>query len=369
MTAAAALSDTSGATPEPVDWALAIRVATRVAGHDRLSRSYLGASLIDDFEAVTAQAAALVTEHTRLRVVGDARGAVLSRQDWVEANVRSMRNLLGPITNRVGARMASSPLAPVGRAVSATELGLLLGWFAQRVLGQYDVLVPDGETTADGDAVYYVGPNVLALEKRFAFRPRDFRLWIAIHEVTHRAQFLGVPWMREYFLGLVHGVLGSVDADPRKIVAALLRAAEELRNGRNPLDDGGIVALIATPEHRGALAKVQALMSVLEGHGNRVMNELGRAHVSGQDRMARVLQTRRRSQGVTGLLSRLLGIDSKMRQYEVGEAFVEAVEREAGPRGLDPVWQRSENLPTLAELDAPTAWLARVERGDAAPAA
>jgi coenzyme F420 biosynthesis associated uncharacterized protein len=280
-----------------------------------------------------------------------------------------MRALLGPLTNRVGARMASSPLAPIGRAVSATELGLLLGWFAQRVLGQYDVLVPEDEgATADGDAVYYVGANVLALEKRFAFRPRDFRLWIAIHEVTHRAQFLGVPWMREYFLGLVHGVLGSVDADPRKIVSAVARAADELRRGRNPLDEGGIVALLATPEHRGAIANVQALMSVLEGHGNRVMNELGRAHVAGQERMARVLQSRRRTQGMAALLSKLLGIESKMRQYEVGEAFVAAIEREAGPRALDPAWQRPENLPTLAELDTPIEWLARVERGESAPA-
>jgi coenzyme F420 biosynthesis associated uncharacterized protein len=290
-----------------------------------------------------------------------------------------MRSLLGPLTQRMGARMASNPMAPVGRAVSATELGVLLGWFAQRVLGQYDVLVPDGDgqghgpgegdATVDGDAVYFVGPNVLALEKRYAFRPRDFRLWIAIHEVTHRAQFLGVPWMRDYFLGLVHGVLGSVEADPRKVVAALLRAVDELRRGRNPLDEGGIVALLATPEHRDALARVQALMSVLEGHGNRVMNELGRAHVAGQERMARILQSRRQSQGIAGLLSKLLGLESKMRQYEVGEEFVAAVEREAGPRGLDPVWQRPENLPLLSELATPTAWIERVERGSPAPAA
>jgi len=353
-----------GTTPEPVDWALATRVARRVAGNDTLARSYLATSLNDDFALVTTEAEALVAEHTGLRAPGSASASVLDRQGWVEANVSSMRRLLGPLTHRIGERMAHSPLAPVGRAVSATELGLLLGWFSQRVLGQYDVLVPDdgpdGDGNVDGDAVYYVGANVLALEKRFAFRPRDFRRWIAIHEVTHRAQFLGVPWMHDYFLGLVHGVLGSVDADPRKIVAALVRAAEELRRGRNPLDEGGLVALLATPEHREALGKVQALMSVLEGHGNRVMNELGRAHVAGQERMARVLQARRHNQGVGGLLSKLLGIDSKMRQYEVGEAFVEAVEREAGPRGLDPAWRAPELLPTIDELETPTGWLERV---------
>jgi len=354
------------AAPEPVDWALATRVARRVAGNDTLGASYLAASLVDDFSIVTAEAEVLVAEHTGLRAPGSARAAVLDRQAWVEANVSSMRRLLGPLTHRIGERMAKSPFAPVGRAVSATELGLLLGWFSQRVLGQYDVLVPDDDTlgpdgaTTDGDAVYYVGANVLALEKRFAFRPRDFRRWIAIHEVTHRAQFLGVPWMHDYFLGLVHRVLGSVDADPRKIVGALVRAADELRRGRNPLDEGGIVALLATPEHRDALGRVQALMSVLEGHGNRVMNELGRVHVDGQERMARVLHARRRSQGIGGIVSKLLGIDSKMRQYELGESFVAAVEREAGPRGLDPAWRAPELLPTLDELESPTRWLERV---------
>jgi coenzyme F420 biosynthesis associated uncharacterized protein len=363
-------ADAGRRAPEAVDWALAARVARRIAGRDPIADSYLAASLAEDFASVTTQAEALVSEHTGLVVVGDARASVLDRSGWVEANVASMRRLLGPLTAKLGSRLVKSPLAPIGRTVSATELGVLLGWFSQRVLGQYDLLVPDDHRTdTEGDAVYFVGANILALEKRFAFRPRDFRLWIAIHEVTHRAQFLGVPWMRDYFLGLVEGALGGVDADPRQIVAALLRAADELRHGRNPLDDGGIVALLATPEHRGTLAQIQALMSVLEGHGNRVMNELGRVHVAGQDRMARVLQSRRRSHGIGGLVSKLLGIDSKMRQYEVGEQFVAAVEREAGPRALDAAWRGPEYLPTIDELDTPTAWLARVDRNEPAPAA
>ena len=359
MTAASAPS--AAAPPnDAVDWALAARVARRVAGRSPLADSYLATSLSEDFAEVTAQAEALVADHTGLRPHGAARAEVLDRQDWVDANVASMRRLLGPLTSRMGDRMLRSPVAGVGRTVAATELGVLLGFFAQRVLGQYDLLVPDEDDAPVDDAVYYVGANILALEKRFAFRPRDFRLWIAIHEVTHRAQFTAVPWMRDYFLGLVNRALSSVDTDPRRIVQALVRAAGELRNGRNPLDEGGIVGLLATPEHRGVLGQVQSLMSVLEGHGNRVMNELGGAHVAGQARMARVLQSRRRTHGLSGLVYKLIGLESKMRQYEIGEAFVEAVEHEAGPRALDPVWRSPENLPTLEELQAPTTWLARV---------
>jgi coenzyme F420 biosynthesis associated uncharacterized protein len=270
-----------------------------------------------------------------------------------------MRRLLQPLTMRVGERLASSRVAPIGRRVAGTETGVLLGYLAQRVLGQYDLLVFDDNTAAD--AVYYVGGNVLALEKRFAFRPRDFRLWIAIHEVTHRAQFTGVPWMKDYYLSLVEGALTSIDPDPRRLVQALARAADEFRNGRNPLDDGGLVALLASEEQRGALASVQALMSLVEGHGNAVMNALGRQHVAGQARMARVLHARRQTSGVAAVVQKLVGIESKMRQYEVGEAFVAAVERAAGPHGIDAAWRGPEYLPSVDELARPLDWLARVD--------
>jgi len=348
----------SGSRPDPIDWTLASRVARRFAGREPLGRSYLAASLRDDFAAVTELAEDLVAEHTGLRAPGRARAAVVDRGAWVDANIVSMRRLLAPLTERVGLRMANSRVAPIGRRVAGTETGVLLGYLAQRVLGQYDLLVLDDDASAD--AVYYVGGNVLALEKRYAFRPRDFRLWIAIHEVTHRAQFTAVAWMKPYYLGLVERALSSIDPDPRRLVHALSRAADEFRNGRNPLDDGGLVALLATDEQRGALAEVQALMSVLEGHGNRVMNELGHQHVAGQARMARVLQARRQSSGMSAVVQKLVGLESKMRQYEVGEAFIAAVEREAGPRAIDAAWRGPEFLPTVDELSAPRDWLARV---------
>ncbi len=351
----------TAAPPEPVDWALAERVARRFAGREPIAASYLGGSLPLDFSAVTSEAERLVSDFSGLSAPGTAVARVLDRPQWVQANVASMRRLLQPLTERVGERMARSPIAPIGRRVAGTEMGMLLGFMAQRVLGQYDLLVPEDPTAPDAsDAVYYVGPNILALEKRYAFRPRDFRLWIAIHEVTHRAQFTAVPWMKRYFLSLIDEALAIVDPDPGRLVQAMIRAAAELRKGHNPLDDGGLVALLASPEQRGVLAKVQALMSLLEGHGNMVMNELGRLHVAGQERMARVLQARRRNRGVTGILYKLLGFESKLRQYEVGEEFVTAVGREGGPRAIDAAWRSPESLPTLDELTRPSEWLRRV---------
>jgi coenzyme F420 biosynthesis associated uncharacterized protein len=351
------------ATPEPVDGKLAAQVARRFAGRERFASSYLGSSLERDFAEVTAEAEGLVGEVTGLHPPSRASGMVLDRVGWVDANVASMQRMLRPFTDRVAERVARSPVAPIGRRVAGAEMGALLGYLAQRVLGQYDLLVPEdpGDTGAvPVDAVYYVGPNVLGLEKRFAFRPRDFRLWIALHELTHRAQFTGVPWLRGYFLSLVERSLGMVDPDPRRLVQALTRAAEELRRGRNPLDEGGLVGLLATPEQRGLLSQVQALMSLLEGHGNVVMNYLGRRHVAGQERMARVLQARREARGLAAQMQKLLGLEMKMRQYEVGEAFVEAVEREAGLRAIDAAWRSPETLPTMEELSDPRQWLARL---------
>ncbi|MCU1430861.1 MAG: hypothetical protein JWL83_4861 [Actinomycetia bacterium] len=354
----------AGNVPDPVDWPTARRVARVVGGRDPLSLSYLGTSLDRDFTALTEEAEGYVADFTGLRGPGRATAAVLDRGGWVDANVESMRRLLAPLTQRLGERLASSAIAPLGRIVTGTEVGVLLGYLSQRVLGQYDLLVPEG---ASGDAVYYVGPNVLGLEKRFAFRPRDFRLWIAIHEVTHRAQFTGVPWLKSYFLSLVDKTLNIVEPDPRTLLDAMRRAGDELRRGRNPLDDGGIVGLFASREQRGVLDQVQALMSLLEGHGNFVMSELGRRHVAGEERMARILHTRRQASGLNSVVQKLLGFEMKMRQYDVGERFIRAVTDEAGLGVLDAAWQGPEALPTLEELRVPSQWLTRV--GASSPAA
>jgi coenzyme F420 biosynthesis associated uncharacterized protein len=345
--------------PDPIDWPTARKVARFVARRDALADSYLGTSLYEDFAELNGQAEAVVADFTGLQAPGNVTVDVVDRRGWVDANISSMRRLLEPLMEKVGARLARSAFAPIGRHVAATEIGALIGYMSQRVLGQYDLLVPDN---AHGDSVYYVGPNILALEKRFAFRPRDFRLWIAIHEVTHRAQFAGVPWMRAHFLSLVQDAFDVVDPDPSAVFKAISRALDEMRRGRNPLDEGGLVGLFATPEQRVVLDRVQALMSLLEGHGNVVMTELGRRYVAGEERMARVLHQRRAASGLTGQLQKLFGLEQKMKQYEVGERFINDVVEIGGFSTLDVVWRGPENLPTLCELEDARAWIVRVER-------
>jgi coenzyme F420 biosynthesis associated uncharacterized protein len=207
-----------------------------------------------------------------------------------------------------------------------------------------------------------VGPNVISLEKKFAFPPREFRLWLALHEVTHRAQFTGVPWMREHFLGLVHESLGAVDPDPKRFLDAIGRVLEGVRGGTNPLDDGGLVALVATPEQRATLDRISGLMSLLEGHGDVTMDRAGEGRIPSAERFGRVLRQRRQqSQGLAKLLQKLIGLEAKMAQYEQGEKFIAVVEAEGGTDLLDQAWEGPEFLPTLAEIREPAQWVERVQ--------
>src|SRR5688500_5570370 len=298
-------------TTDPVAWDLAERVAVRVAGREPLADSYLYDSLRPDFEEFTAQAEELVAGVTGLRSLsGPARSRVTDRAGWIRANVASFQRLLRPVLDKLGPRMASSPLAPVGRQVAGAQLGTMLGWMSTRVLGQYDLLLIEDEKPEEQDLVYYVGPNILSVEKRFSFPPREFRLWLALHEVTHRAQFTGVPWMRPHFLGLVERSIGSIDPDPKRFVEGLKRAVGQMREGHNPLDDGGLVAILAGLEQHAVLQQVQGLMSLLEGHGDVTMNRAGEGLVPSSDRFHRTLHDRRSQQsGAAKMQQKILGLE------------------------------------------------------------
>jgi len=361
------VSDEAVTESKAIDWDLARTIAAKVNRNEPEIVGEERVRMEADFEEFTALAEELVAAETGLRSAdGAARGRVADRADWVDANLRSFQRLLRPMLDKMEDEM-SGPFSAVGPKVAGAELGMMLGWMSNRVLGQYDLLVIEDENPDEQDLVYYVGSNVAALEKRFAFPERDFRLWLALHEVTHRAQFTGVPWMREHFLGMVTSMMDEADPDPQRFIDGLKRMVETKRAGEDPLADGGLTAVFASEEQRAMLDKIGGLMSLLEGHGDVTMDRAGEGVVQGADRFGRILRQRRANTSTfVGLIQKLSGLEAKMKQYAQGENFIEVVEEHGGRELMDRVWEGPALLPLLAEIKEPELWINRVSPATAA---
>jgi coenzyme F420 biosynthesis associated uncharacterized protein len=359
---------------DPVSWDVAERVATWVGAGNPFSGASAAdkvdaataARLDEDFAEVTPEAEELVVEETGLRpAAGGARARVVDRAGWVRTNLGSFRRLLDPVLGQLGTGTLPGPLAGAARAAAGAQLGTVLGWMSTRVLGQYDLLLAEADDV--GDFVSYVGPNIAALERHHGFPPRQFRLWIALHEVTHRCQFTGVEWLRPYFLSLLDQVLTEMSPDPRRFTEALRRAATAAREGRNPLQDAGLLGLVAPPQQLEVIGRIQAMMSLLEGHGDVTMDRAGASAVPDAEWFSRVLRERRRRVGRPArLLQQLVGIEAKMRQYEQGERFIHAVEAVGSPQLLARVWEGPEMLPSMDEIRRPESWVARIGQAQVA---
>ena len=374
----------SGAGPGLVDWRVAERVAAWAINRRPPSVRYEAEELARSFAEVTARAEELVAVSTGWRAPTPARSVVTDRAGWARANVASFQRLLTPALKkferkreekreerrRSGTRPSwlidlpepiASKVAGAGRSASGAQLGAVLAWMSTRVLGQYDLLLTE-EMAEDQDLLYYVGPNVVELERRHGFDPGEFRLWLALHEVTHRCQFTAVPWLRGHFLSLVDKAIEPFQADPGRLAEMLRRTAEQLRSGQSPFDDAGVLGVVASEQQLDAIRSLQAMMSLLEGHGDVTMDRAGAADVPGAARFSQVLRERRQSvKGPAKVLQQVLGLEAKLRQYQQGEEFIRAVEARGGRELIDRVWRGPEWLPTLQEIREPERWIARVE--------
>jgi coenzyme F420 biosynthesis associated uncharacterized protein len=315
------------------------------------------ARIREDFAELVPQAEALVQDFTHIDPgVARSRPWVMSRAEWVGANLRGFERILEPLARKVLSARRDGPLGGVRRAVFGTQIGSLLGYLGHRVLGQYDLFLPPD----DDGLLYFIGPNIVGIERRHGFPARDFRLWLALHEVAHRVQFGGVPWLRGHISGLMDSYLSTIELDPRRLVESLKRAADEVRRGTAEWRGLGWIFLIMTPDQRDMFRRMQAVMSLLEGHGNFVMDAVARPRIRGVAGFKRRLQERRRRRGVERAFQRAIGLEAKVRQYDMGERFVATVVDRVGMEGFNRVWERPANLPTLDEVRRPEAWVARV---------
>jgi len=339
-----------------VDWELAAHVAKRFSGDYALAGTYHERRFELQAPDLVARASEMVSAETEIELVGAPEVGVISRDEWVATNIKSFGALLGPLEDKLADKNGVG--SSIAAKIMGAELGAVLGFMSKRVLGQYELVLPTGGDDR-GDTVLFVGANVLSMERQFEFRPSSFRFWVALHECAHRAQFTGVPWLRDYFLSLVERLVDSSKPEKGRIirVAADLRSA--VATGKDPLGDAGLLGLLASPDQREVLDDVQALMSLLEGHGHVVMDRIGKREIVDTQRMSNVLKARRKDPK-TAAFMKLVGIEMKLKQYDAGAAFIEQVESQASWGDLSMAWESPEALPTLAEIDDASLWLDRM---------
>jgi len=340
-----------------IDWGTAAKVGDRVAGSGIPLASVERARLFEDFAEVVPQADSLVQEFTALGPGGGrSRPWVMTRAQWLKANLHGFERLLEPFAEKILSNRSEGAMAKVRRNVLGAQLGGLLGYLSHRVLGQYDVFLPPD----DDGLIYFVGPNVVGLERKFRFPQRDFRLWLSLHEVTHRLQFADSQWLRGYLTSLMDTYLNTVEVDPGWLAARFREALSDLRSGRSDYKGFGWVFLLMTPDQRDLVRKMQAVMSLVEGHGNYVMDQVSKGRISDARLFRRRLQERRNKSGLEKTFQKAIGFDVKVRQDDLGENFVAKVVKLAGMERFNRVWERPETLPTIEEIAQPEAWVARV---------
>ncbi|MFD8776099.1 zinc-dependent metalloprotease [Streptomyces sp. NPDC059916] len=364
-----------------VDWNLAVATATRLVRPGPEVTRDEARAIVAELRRHAKASEGHVRGFTRMSTeeAHDTPVLVVDRPGWVRANVAGFRELLKPLLDKMDERRGSGPggavLGAVGGKVTGVELGMLLSFLSSRVLGQYETFAP---ATRDlpaapngGGRLLLVAPNIVHVERELDVNPHDFRLWVCLHEETHRTQFTAVPWLRDHLEGEIQSFLAETDVDPMTFLERIREAAQSLAGARpegeqGEGDDGGrsLVELVQSPAQREILARLTAVMSLLEGHADFVMDGVGPAVVPSVTEIREKFKERRQK-GASRLdlaLRKLLGLDAKLRQYRDGERFVRAVVNEVGMDGFNRVWTSPNTLPTKAEIAKPADWVARVHR-------
>jgi len=321
-----------------------------------------------DLVAICTDAQLRVVTYTGLRPATPLPvPEAVERSDWIAANVASMGAILDPIAERLtSAGPANGGLAAVlrGPARAATgivlsaEAGAITGYLSQRVLGQFEFVITDPSSTP---RLLFVAPNISHSALRLKADAHELLSWIAFHEVTHAVQFTAVPWLREHLAGLLGELLESLDLKVDPSVLLRMPAADDVREMVAAVRRGGLVAL-GGAHRRELLDRVNGVMGLIEGHAEHVMDVVGAEALPNLAELRAALDRRRTERPpLLALIERLIGLEAKMRQYEDGKRFCDAVVTAAGSDGLHRVFEAPEHLPTLAELHDPDAWMRRLD--------
>jgi len=354
-----------------VDWDLAGRTARRLVGPGPQTTREEAAAVVRELHEAAATAVAHVEGLTGLTPLPGGpvpEVAVVDRPGWVDANTQGMSALLDPLVDALAARQESPPgplATAIGSRATGVQAGGVLAFLSSRVLGQYEVF-------GTGGRLLLVAPNIVDAERRLGVDPSDFRLWVCLHEVTHQLQFTAVPWLKDHLEAQMAEFVEVTDLDPevlRDRLRDVLRSVLDAARGEGDGDDAGLMALVQDPAQRAVLDRVTAVMSLVEGHAEYVMDGVGPDVVPSVRTLRKRFAQRRKGRGpIDRVLRRLLGLEQKMKQYAEGRVFVGGVVERVGMEGFNRVWEGPENLPRIEELTDPARWVERVHGRPAIPA-
>ena len=326
-------------------------------------------TLTEYYSDLVARCVPLISDYTGQQLPPGAQQVhVFGRTDWVRANIENFRRLFQAIEDmnqRQGGLMGMPGAAAwntMNQTILSIELGILLGYLARRVLGQYDLALL-GKEPVDAGKVYFVEPNILAVQHQLDLPGDDFRTWVALHETTHAFEFEAHPWLQQRFNELLSNYFRLLEEDLGQLkrgMDAVRILIERVRAGRATGERW--IAAIMTPEQRAIFNELQAIMCILEGYSNYVMNGIGRTLLPSYDLISQRLAQRQKERGLAEqIFIRLTGLNMKLEQYILGERFIDAVVERRGREFVERLWTGPETMPTMAEIHDPDAWIARME--------
>lgn len=341
-----------------MDWGLAERIAKRFTPKGPTAEPEQARGVVAELREL----ACLAQEPVRM-ITGlvadpeDAAAAVVDRSEWIRSNVAGFRVALDPLIASRAGREVAPAVEVVGSRLTAAQLGGALAWLSGRVLGQFEAFTAPGEP----GRLLLVAPNIVAVERELEFVPRDFRLWVCLHEETHRAQFGGVPWLRDHFLAEVQSFVSVSDVSVGEFLGRFGAVAQAVVAAARGQQGKSLMEAVQTPAQQEIFQRLSGFMSLLEGHADYVMDEVGPERIPTVAQIRERFSARRAQAGtVDGFARKMLGLETKLRQYTQGADFVRAVIAAAGDEGFAQVWDTPENLPTAVEIEDPDAWVRRV---------
>lgn len=344
---------------EIVDWELAAKVGGRFAPKGPQISLNQAHEVVEQIRTLSAQAVAPVANCTGMVAPGEApQSQVVDRKEWISSNIESFAYLTSPLAARVNERGSSGIADEVGSRATAVQLGAALGWMSGKVLGQYEALVAPGTDPR----LMLNAPTMLAVADELEVDQRDFFLWVCLHEETHRLQFSAVPWLASYMHSEISTLVVSADLSATAAVGqfgAIVRALGDVVRGKADMTE--LAKAVAGPGGAKSLDALLALMTLLEGHADVVMDAVGPEVVPSVSQIRERFNERRTNPRVIdNVMRKALGMDGKLKQYSEGAAFVQAVVDQVGMASFNQVWQSPETLPTKFEIQNPDQWISRV---------